>query len=116
MHLATPSRISTMCRGSWRQIELCNLGAGGAPHALMATDVFERGVERPDAMGYAADIGVQRNRKYAAGIAALAIQHIKSTADHVAELARRRAHAFIGGFVVGLLRIRHPDQAAAVIE
>jgi hypothetical protein len=59
---------------------------------------------------------VQRDRKHAAGIGALAIQHIEGTADHVAKLARRNVHAFIGGLVVGLLRIGHRDQAAAAVE
>src|ERR1700730_6227833 len=82
-----PSHLSAVRRGGRRQIEFRNLGAGGVPDALMATDVFERSVECPDAVGHAADIGVQRDRKHAAGIGALAVQHIEGTADHVAKLA-----------------------------
>src|ERR1700730_19203111 len=79
-----PSQLSAVRRGGGRQIKLCNLGAGGVPDALMATDVFERSVECPDAVGHTADIGVQRDRKHAAGIGALAVQHLEGTADHVA--------------------------------
>src|SRR5262249_12014090 len=59
-----PSRLSAMRRGGGRQVEFGNFRAGGAPYALMAADVFERRVERADAMRYAADIGVKRNWKH----------------------------------------------------
>src|SRR5579871_412513 len=111
-----PSCVSTMCRSGGREIEFRNLGAGGAPHALMAADVLERSVERPDTMRHAADVGMERNWKHAAGIGALTIEHIEAAADHVAKLGRRYVHALISGFVVGLLRIGHRHEATTAVE
>src|SRR5579883_3264488 len=77
---------------------------------------MRRRVERSNAVRDAADIGVERDWKHTTGIGALSIEHVERSADHVAELGRRYMHPFVGRLVVGLLRIRYRDQAAAVIE
>jgi hypothetical protein len=63
-----------MRRRGRREVEFRNLGAGGAPDALMAADAFKRRVERVDAVWHTADIiGVERDRKQTAGLSNLAI-------------------------------------------
>src|SRR5215472_17349455 len=65
-----------------RQIMLGNLAPGCPPYAGMAADVFERRVERADAVRHAADVGMQRDRHDPAGRFAFAIEHVEGPADH----------------------------------
>src|SRR6266849_5363814 len=82
----------------------------------MAADVFERGVERADAVRYAADVGMQRDRHDAPGLFAFAIEHVEGAADHLLELVGRDVHALIGRLVVALLRIGHREDAPAAVQ
>src|SRR6266480_2375684 len=82
----TPSLL-----GGLRAIVSRDLRTGRLPHPRVIADVAERGVEGIDAMRYAGEIGMQRNRHDATRLRALAIEHVELPANHVVE--------FVGGAV-----------------
>jgi hypothetical protein len=59
---------------------------------------------------------MQRNRHHAAGLRALAVEHVEGAADHLLELVGGEQEALVGRLVVGLLRVGYRDQPAPAVE
>src|SRR5580704_5560354 len=95
-HISSSSRAKSRdarcpCIASFfdlREISLRDLAAGGEPHAVMAADVFERGVKRTDAIGLAGQIRMEADRHRPPRFRTLAIERVELIADHLTEFVR----------------------------
>src|SRR5262249_24699423 len=87
--------------------------AGRLPDLLVPADVFQRGVERADAIGHAGQIGMHRDMHHASGGGALAIERIELPADRILEIRRRHVGGFEGLLVVDVVAVRQRDELFA---
>ena len=93
-----------------------DLGAGGFPDAIVTADIAKRRIESVDPVRHAGKIGMDRDRHHAAGLGALAIEHVELAADHLLEFGRRAMRPLEHRLVVDLLAVGHGNQPLAAVE
>src|SRR6267378_1027018 len=93
-----------------------DLGAGRAPHAFAAENVFERRIERADPVRHAGEIGMQRDRHDAARFGAFFVEHVELAHDHLAEFFGRAVALLERGFVVDLRAVGHGHELPPALE